>query len=749
MPTDPGGCKAATDTVSDMGAHPIRLGSAIRDLRRTLIRGAAVATLNAALLAVLVLVLGSVARAATPPVLGSAISDETGVLANGRSEVQAAQQRLFDATGVQLYVAFVSTTSGQEIADFAAQTGARNNLGSRDALLVVALDDRTDWLQTGAGLRDAISQNEIDGIISDLEDHLRQSDYAGGVVSVADELGTALGPAATPKPTPTPRATPVPGSGSGGTTGGGSDLPIVLIALLLVGGGIWLAVKVRNERRRRQETFAAAAQQEQLGREGNALLISTDDALRDARQEVGFVEAEFGADAAQPISEQLDAAQVQLRQAFTLGQQLDDAVPEPVEQRRQMLEQLIASARAAQATIDAQRTAIARLRDIEKNAEGALRDLPATIDAVATRLPEATTARDRLARYAPDSWKAVAGNVDSATAAVASARAHQQAGTAAIGVGDRAKAAAQAAAAQADVAKAQGMIDALMQSESSLDQAATQATAQIDAVGKELDEAANGVTTTSPPDQQSALQSARASLDQARTAATAQPPDPIAALRAATQAASVVGPLLAGVRQQAVQVQRSMEMARGAIQGAQASIAQADAYIRDNRAAEVPARRARNRLDDAQRFLAQANAELDTNPVQALQDARTADSYADQALELAQEDISGGGQTWEPMPSQPNNGLGSVLTGIILGNVLGGGGSGWGGGRRRRSGGGSIFGGGGGGGSIFGGGGGGGFGGGRGGGGGFGFGSGGFGGGSLGGSRGGGFGGGRGGGGRW
>jgi hypothetical protein len=206
------------------------------------------------------------------------------------------------------------------------------------------------------------------------------------------------------------------------------------------------------------------------------------------------------------------------------------------------------------------------------------------------------------------------------------------------------------------------------------------------------------------------------------------------------------------VRQEAAQRQRSVEVAQTAIANAQSSINQADAVIRDHRQTEALGRRARNRLDDAQRYLSQATGELQTNPVQSLQDARTADSLADESLELAQQDLQGGGQTWGPTPSRPDDGLGSVLTGMILGNVLGGGwGGGAGGGRRRNRGGGSIFGGGG---SIFGGsggnsgsilGGGGGFGGGRGGGGGFGFGSGGFGGGT----RAGGFGGGRGGGGHW
>src|SRR3954451_2740007 len=92
------------------------------------------------------LLLTASVTAASPPVLTGAVTDQTGVLASGRSQIDAAQRALFGDTGIQLYVLFVRSTDGAEISTFAQQTGERNNLGSRDALLVVALEDRTDWL---------------------------------------------------------------------------------------------------------------------------------------------------------------------------------------------------------------------------------------------------------------------------------------------------------------------------------------------------------------------------------------------------------------------------------------------------------------------------------------------------------------------------------------------------------------------------------------------------------------------------
>jgi uncharacterized membrane protein YgcG len=510
---------------------------------------------------------------------------------------------------------------------------------------------------------------------------------------------------------------------------------------------IWLVLRVKRERQHRRSAFESATEQERLGREANSLLIRTDDALRDAVQELGFVEAEFGSTESARLGSALDAAREELRQAFTLGQELDDTIPEPPEKRRLMIEQIIQHSNNAQAAIEAQRTAIAQLRDLEKNAAAVLTGLPAQIDQAEQRLPAVTQAQARVERYAPESWKAVAGNLERARAGLASARSHQSEGQAAVAANDTAKAASETRAAQSDLAEATTLMDAIGQTAASLDDTAAKVTAELAAITTDLEQARPAVTPEGPPERREALRAAEEGLAAAKAAATAERPDVLTAMRHAAAAGVIADQLLAGVRAEALQRQRAMEAANTAFAGADASIQQADAYIRDHRRTETLGRRARNRLDDARRYLDQARASLATNPIQALQDARTADALADEALGWAQQDAMGG-QGWAQGPSRPDDGLGSVLAGILIGNIIGGGSGARRGGGVNNSGGGSSSGGSSGwssgGGGLFGGGGGS-FGGGSGGGGGFG--SGGFGGGSS--AGGGGFGGGRGGGGKW
>ena len=708
---------------------------------------AAVATLTMLFAAALVLSVTVPVRADHVPTLNSSVVDETGELAGGLERIAAAQESLFDSTGVQLYALFVDTTQPLSVDQFALDVANENQLSARDALLVVALEDRNDWLELGPDLNSEVSQNEVDSIIQALEEELRTGDFPESVVVAAEGLEAAISPTTGPAPAATPRPgtttapgpAPGPDTGSGSAGGGLPVLPIVLV-LIVAGIGWWLFSRVKRERTQRQTEFQEAADQERLGREANAMLIKTDDALRDAEQELGFVEAQFGAGQSAALAKALTAAREELHQAFALGQKLDDSEPETPEQRKQMIQEVIERTGRAQAAVDEQGEAIERLRDLEKNLPQVLAALPAAIEAAEGRLPGGREGLAGLERYAAPSWQAVAGNVEAATQRLASARNHLAEAGAANTARDTAKAAVETRAAQERVAEAVGLLDAIDKTSASLADMAAKLQAEVQAVSVDLAQARAAVEAGGAPDRASALAGAEAALAEIQRAAAADRPDVTALTRQVAAIGATADQLLTGIREEHQQRQRAAQSVDLAISSAENSIAQAESYIRGYRRSQSFGRRARNRLDDAQRYLDQARALRSTDQSQAAQYARTADALADEALALAQQDATGGGGDFRgPTPSGPDINLGGILAGVVLGQVLGGGGS-----RRRRGG---IFGGGGGGGGIFGGGGssgglGGGFGGG--------FGSGGFGGGSRsGGFGGGGFGGGRGGGGKW
>ena len=68
----------------------------------------------------------------------------------------------------------------------------------------------------------------------------------------------------------------------------------------------------------------AAMSPKELDELANQLLVTTDDAVRDSEQELGFAEAQFGEAEAAPFGDAIVGAKADLKAAFTLRQQLDD-----------------------------------------------------------------------------------------------------------------------------------------------------------------------------------------------------------------------------------------------------------------------------------------------------------------------------------------------------------------------------------------------------------------------------------------
>ncbi len=702
-------------------------------------------------LAALALVLATAvpALAQDVPRLDSAVTDETGVLSDDRAEIENALEELFDRTRVQLYVLFVDTTDGRDIGEYSDAVIAQSQLGAEDALLVVALEDRTDNIQVGDGLRDDLSQTTLDRIrTSVLEPGLADGDFGGAIISTAEALGDELA-APTPAPpaiTPAPVITPPPTQGGGTSGGGGGNFLFLLIGgVLVLGGGYWLFARVARLRTERRAAFEEAKTQEQLGREANALLIKTDDDLRDTEQELGFVEAQYGDKQVAPMRAALGGAQEELKQAFAVGQKIDDSEPETAEQRRLMIQDVIARCQKAQQVITDLRLEAERLRDLEQNAPQILATLEAEQAKVAAQLDTAPQAEVRLARFAESSIESVAANAQSARAKLDAARTAIAEGHQAVTAARHADAAVAANAAQRDLADAAALLTAVANLADSLDATAQTLSDQISHAAADVEAARASVAAKPVPGVAESFAQAEAALNEARQLAGAARPDVLAASRKATEANALTDKLLAGIQAAQVAHQRTQQNAIAAMATARADVSRARDYINGYRHSQSIGREARNRLAEAERLLAEADRVLPSDVTSSLQLARSADALANEAYRLAVEETPQI-PPFDPSQYRPDDNLGSLVIGAILGGMMSGGRSGSFGsaGSARSSSGRS-------GGSIFGGSRGGGFGGGRSSGGSFGgrgLGSGGFGGG-FGGRSGGGFGGGRSSGGRW
>ncbi|HEX4897751.1 MAG TPA: TPM domain-containing protein, partial [Candidatus Limnocylindrales bacterium] len=243
--------------------------------------------LIALIAATLAFLVPGLAFAASPPRLEGAISDQVGVLGGRIGVVQTALDDLLRDQDVQLFVLFVETTSDLTVTEFADETARLNSLGANDALLVVAVADRTDAIWVSDGLPD-ITDQELDAIIADaVEPALRSGDFPAAAIGAARELGDAAGPTPVVTPVATPGATPAPEAGGGGTINLGPILGLALVAA----GGVLVVVWLISRLSRRRAAEELDRQTGKLAREANSLLVTTDERTRTAGQEADFVEA--------------------------------------------------------------------------------------------------------------------------------------------------------------------------------------------------------------------------------------------------------------------------------------------------------------------------------------------------------------------------------------------------------------------------------------------------------------------------
>jgi uncharacterized membrane protein YgcG len=616
------------------------------------------------------------------PRLASQITDETGELSGSTSRIQPALDALRRDHRVQLWVLFVETTDNLSITDFATQVAQRNSLGVNDALLVVALGDRTDSIWVADGLPQ-ITNSEIDAIITDrVEPSLGSGDFAGAIVGAAEGLGDAAGGTTTPATPATPAATQDSGAGGGsGGQGGqqasGGGISIVPVVLVVVAVVIVYAVAVRVLRGRRGRTAAEERDRQtgDLAKEANRLLVETDDAVRSGRQELGFAEAQFSEDDVKPFREALDAASAELKAAFVIRQQLDDAVPEDPPTRARMLGEIVERCKRARALVDDQLARLQALRDLERTAPDILAQLPEKIAAVEARIPQSTATLDRLrAAYAPATWKPVDGNPVEADKRLQHATSEVERGKAAIAGGDPSAGASAARAAQDALVQAGGLLDAIDRLAGSLDDAASRLPAALTDAEQDLAAARAAIASGQVGPQPSApLDEAQRILADARAVPAGQPPDVLAALAAAARAHEMIDRTLAGAREAQAQQAREAQALVSALQSATSAVAQASDYIEARRGGV--GREARTRLAEAGRHLEDAQAAAATDAARAVAEAQQANRLAGEAMSYASSDFGrydGGYRGGGGGIGGGGGGGGSDIAGAIIGGIIGG-----------------------------------------------------------------------------
>jgi uncharacterized membrane protein YgcG len=616
--------------------------------------------------------------------LDDRVVDEAGVLSGAQvEEAEAAIQDLQDESNVQLWALFVDSTGGQPVTDFADAVAVENGLGGNDALLVVAVDDRRDAIWVG-DLLDEASDEDLDRILAEqVEPFLADGEWGAAVAGAASGLAEALDPGAQPEPEE-PAPEPEPGTSSGD----GPSFLVVLVAVGAIGIGGWILwTRLRGgtgeeDDRERDRRLRGLAQR------ANAELIETDELLRHNAQELGFVEAEFGSEAAAPFQEALTAARGELQAAFRLRQQLDDNDPDTPPEREQMLTEIVARCEKAQTLVAEQTARFQELRDLERRAPEVFAEQERRLVEVEGRLPAMEASLAVLRSDASGSSHAVQGNVSEARKRIELARRAVTDGTKALDGGDRGAAARGAKASQDALAQAIGLLDAIARESAALDEARSGLDEALSRAGSDVDTARTAVARADETDQEDELASARANLEAAAAARDGNPRDLVLAYQLAREAEAAAEAVVAAVHEGEEQLRRQLAAVDAELRAAELSTDRAEEFIRSR--SHGIGRRARTALSEADAALEQARSLRDVDPQAALADARRAAQLANDAYERARGDFGTtiqqgrggtvviGGQPYPTGGANWGNDIGGAILGGIIGSILSGGGRGGG-----------------------------------------------------------------------
>ena len=604
--------------------------------------------------------------AAQPPFrLSNYITDDAGVLTGpGRGAIQSATGKLYSDRRIQLWVVFVDNFSGQPAVSWAESTRAASDLGDFDAVLAVATVDHSyaflvpNRVQTiSAGQVDDLRRNQI-------EPALRRGDWSGAAVAAANGLNRVR--------EPTNSAPLLIGLGV-----------IVMAALIL-----YVVMRYRHRRRRAAE-LAAAKRVDATDPDALAALslgalddlsrwkvVDVDNAVRTSANELALTIEEFGEQRTQPFSRAVDNAKAALAQAFTVRQQLDDAIPETREQRRQLLTEVILSAARADRELESQRDAFEEMRDLVVNA-------PSRLDALTQQIVDLT------ARIGPAEQRMTELHNEFDATALTSVATNVATAEDRLAFADQNLSRARDLAAKPVSGEQSGLVDAVHAAESSLGQARSLLDA-VDSAASDIrhavatipsliadiqagighaDAALQSAQKTKTPhlrDLAAARNAAGNALDIARGSGSS---DPLGSFTGLTKADAELNRLLATVAEEQATAERLKRTLEQALFTAQSRVHAVSEYIDNRRGSIGP--EARTRLAEASRQLEAAQDKQSSDVSDAITYANKAASLAAQAQSLANDDVQSAQRAYAGRYGGGND-MGAMMGGIIIGDMLGG-----------------------------------------------------------------------------
>lgn len=591
---------------------------------------------------------------------GDTFVDTTGDFSSDVAEVNNYLEQHNAESSADVYAVVINSYEGASRIDWSIESADASGLGQDALLITIAMQDGQWGYAIASGY--PLADTEIDRIGQQvLVPALNNGDVAGGVMSTADAVAEA-----------------VANGGTGGTGGtevnvdGSAVWPVVALvggAAVLGGGGFLIYRGVQSSRKRKGERAAVQQQEqglEELKQRADIALVQLDDTVQQSEQELAFANAQFGEQAVAPYRQALDKAKGGLAEAFQLQQQLDDAFPDTDRERQDWSSRILQIAEGAGTELAGHAQSFGELRDLEQNAPQVLEQLAQSRRAFDGRIANAKQILDRLDDvHSGASIDPVRENIAGAERQLPNIDESIAAGRAAVQASNGSEAALAVHAAEAALAQASGLLAAVERAEGDLGNSSRQL---ADLVQDSIGDIATAKTLKST--QTTDLAPLIRHVEEQVAIAQQRPTDTLTVLANLQRGNQRLDEVTGQVREGGAQAQRDRASLERWVSSARANIDRAEDFIATRRIGVGS--RARQLLAAAQQELAEALRVQEHDVAQASRLAEAASQHAEQAMRDASGDVGGwGGQPRNPYYGRRGGRGQDMLTGGLLGYILG------------------------------------------------------------------------------
>ena len=609
-----------------------------------------------AVLTAMLLALGLPALAASPMSISDSVTDPDGWLSSAdRSTIESATSRAA-SSGKPVKVVVVANFSGTDADSWCKQTVERSSLTNGTVVYVIAYSQRRDAACSYNGPSSSSLQSAVRASEAQLTPNpLTSSAVANGVNAFVNTLVSGSSSSGS-------SSTGSSYSSNAGATNDdtGSLFGMFVMFLLLVGGVIAIAIGVaRSSRRNRlaaqQATQVDAERAARAAQDANRQLLSADEQVRTATDELNYARAQFGLNSTDEFARAIEAGKAAVSRGFSAQGQMNSATV-PAEQLR-LATAIMQDLGANMNPLSAIQASFAT-----KRAEQA--SLPERIAEARERLAEELTnlerAKSELASistlYPAQMLASLQDNPEQASALLTSARTALDTAEASAPT-DRAHAASALDTALRALTMANHQTDAIFSAKSDLDAIRDRLVAAISSISSDITDV--NELHTDPAVFNPMVADAHAAIAEAQ-AALANTGDPLAALEHLRMSEATLDAALEPLRTKEEAYEKARTAAEAQISLAESAVSQAQRYVQGRRGAidlEL-----RSTLNNAETALSTAQRSLEDDPEAASTHAMNARALADSVMATPIQNFGG---SW----GQPTTGNGSY-TGSSLGDFL-------------------------------------------------------------------------------